>query len=142
MSRKFLKVKIKTLAAEAKIIRNEERKLKTLKVEVPVKDRAGNVLRMKTVRKLLARKHQQFNSLREHRTGVVRAEARNSLIAYAFLRNKPYATVAPKDARLVNKDSVARMAIKYGPADLQNLPKTHEAIVAYEAKLLAWFKGE
>lgn len=140
--KRFLKVKIKSLAAEARIIKNEERKLKTVKVEVPVKDRAGNVLRQKIVRKLAARKQLQFNSLREHRVGVVRAEARNSLIAYAFLRGRPYSVVAPKDSRLVDRTSVARMALKYGPSDLQNLPKTHEAVIAYEAKLLAWFDGK
>ena len=72
MSAKFLKIKVKCLAAEAKFIRKEERECKTLKVEVPVKDRDGKVLRMKTIRKLKARKVEMFNALRNHRIGVVR----------------------------------------------------------------------
>lgn len=142
MSAKFLKIKVKCLAAEAKFIRKEERECKTLKVEVPVKDRAGKVLRMKTIRKLKARKVEMFNALRNHRITVVRKEARNTLIAYAFVRNKPFSTVAPKDIRRVDKISVARMAVSYGPSDHKYLPKNHEAVLAYEAKLLAWFKGE
>src|SRR3990172_8779960 len=120
MSAKFLKIKVKSLAAEAKFIRKEERECKTLKVEVPVKDRDGNVLRMKTIRKLKVRKVEMFNALRNHRVGVVRSEARNTLIAYAFVRGKNYSTVAPKDKRLVDVDSVRRMVKKYGPADLLN----------------------
>jgi len=139
MSAKFLKIKVKCLAAEAKFIRKEERECKTLKVEVPVKDRDGKVLRMKTIRKLKARKVEMFNALRNHRIGVVRKEARNTLIAYAFVRNKPYTTTAPKDKRLVDVESVRRMTRKYGPADLQYLSNTHEAVVAYVKKLDAWF---
>lgn len=140
--KKFLKVKIKSLAEEAKIIRKEENKLKIIKVEVPVKDRAGNVIRMRNRRKLAERHLYTFNSMREHRVGVVRSEARNSLIAYAFIRNKPYAVVSPKDQRLVDYSKVWSMVRKYGPADLTNLPGTHEAVKAYETKLDAWFKGE
>jgi len=142
MSAKFLKIKVKCLAAEAKFIRKEERECKTLKVEVPVKDRDGKVLRMKTIRKLKARKVEMFNALRNHRIGVVRNEARNTLIAYAFVRGKDFSTVAPKDMRLVDKTNVARMVVSYGPADLKYLPKNHDAVLAYEAKLLAWLKGE
>ncbi len=60
MSIKFLKVKIKSLAAEAKIIRLEEKRS------------SGDVR----------------NSLHNHRVIEVRDESRCALIAYAFLRNK------------------------------------------------------
>jgi len=67
---KLLKVKIKSLAAEARIIRLEER-------------RAG---KSNTLREQLYR----------HRTRDVRTEQRASLLAYAFLRGRPLAAVEPK----------------------------------------------
>lgn len=144
MSARFLKVKVKTLAAEARIIKREEQRCKTRKVVVPVKDREGNVLREKIVRRLTARKVEMFNNLRFHRVGAdakggLRAEARNTLIAYAFVRGKDFGPVAPRDKSLVDLEKVYHMAKKYGPADLQNLPKEHAAIKEYEAKLDAWF---
>lgn len=67
---KMLKVKIKSLAAEAGIIRLEERR---------------------------ARKCDQLRcELHEHRVKDVRREQRHSLLAYAFLRGVPYAKVEPK----------------------------------------------
>jgi hypothetical protein len=141
MSVKHLKIKVKCLAAEAQFIRKEEKECKTLKVEVPVKDRAGNVLRMKTVRKLKARKLAAYNDLRDHRINVVRKVARNTLVAYAFVRGRSADGVVPKDVRKIDFKSVWNMAKKYGPADLQNLPDSHEAVKAYEAKLKEWFGG-
>lgn len=67
---KLLKVKIKSLAAEARIIRLEER-------------RAG---KSNTLREQLYR----------HRTVDVRREQRASLLAYAFLRGRPLAAVEPR----------------------------------------------
>lgn len=142
MSAKFLKVKVKCLAAEAQFIRKEERECKTLKVEVPVKDRNGNVLRTKIVRKLKARKVEMFNSLRNHRIGVVRKEARNTLIAYAFIRGRDASTVVPKDKRKVDFKEVWRMARKYGPADLTYLSDSHEAVTGYYTKLMDWLGVE
>lgn len=69
-----LKIKIKSLAAEAKIIRAEEQKWRTP-----------------------SGPHPMFWSLREHRKGTngsggaVRSESRHSLLAYGFLRGRTYA---------------------------------------------------
>lgn len=70
---KMLKVKIKSLATEAHIIRLEER-------------RAGkdDALRCE---------------LHDHRVKDVRREQRHALLAYAFLRGVPYAKVEPKVGR-------------------------------------------
>ncbi len=68
----YIKVKILSLAAEAKIIRKQEQ---------------------------IARQHRDRTrrlGLRKHRTGIVRHEARHALLAYAFLRDTPYKTVEAK----------------------------------------------
>ena len=62
MSIRHLKVKIKSLAAEARIIRHEERQVRGL-------DRVA---------------------LSEHRRGIVRREARSAQLAYGYLRGRLY----------------------------------------------------
>ena len=69
-SAKF-RVKIKSLAAEARIIRQEERRCSH-------GDYAGE---------------SQRGCLRHHRTTVVRLEQRSTLLAYAFLRGRKYRQV-------------------------------------------------
>lgn len=83
--RVYLKVKIKSLAAEAKIIRIEERKNK--------KARAG---------------------LAEHRKGTVRTAARHTLLAYGFIRGRKYSAIEAKCQRPPNWDNIWRMVDKYG----------------------------
>lgn len=95
MSVKFLKVKIKSLAAEARVIRLEEK-------------RAG-----------------KNNALREklylHRTVDVRKEQRASLLAYAFLRGRPLSAVEPKRRPELEWQAAARwkrvgeIVKKFGP---------------------------
>ena len=68
----YIKVKILSLAAEAKIIRKQEQ---------------------------IARHHRDRTrriGLAGHRRGIVRREARHALLAYAFLRGTPYKTVEAK----------------------------------------------
>lgn len=67
MSIRFLKVKIKSLAAEAHIIRTEER-------------RARGTLR---------------DELHNHRVITVRQEQRATLLAYGFLRGRTLAQIEP-----------------------------------------------
>jgi len=81
---KQLKVNVKSLAAEAAIIRKEEKKLrKQIKANV-VKDSA-TVDRLRRIR----------NSLNDHRRCLLRHEARTANLAYAFLRGKAYRDVEP-----------------------------------------------
>ncbi len=91
----YLRVKIKSLAAEAGIIRHEER---------------------------IANKRRDFdlqNSLSEHRKRVVRREARSTLLAYQYLRGVPYAVCekpnysSTKNNR-IDWESVERMVSRYG----------------------------
>jgi hypothetical protein len=77
------RVKIKSLAEEAKIIRAEERR-----------HPGGSWIR---------------GSLRDHRTRVVRNEQRATLIAYAFVRRMPLGEVERHSRRPVDVGSVARI---------------------------------
>lgn len=69
-----LKIKITSLAAEAAIIRRHERRI--------AKARARRGLSKGT--------DPTWSSIQSHRRGVVRREARHSLLAQAFLRDRQY----------------------------------------------------
>lgn len=75
----YLKVKIKSLAEEAKIIRAMEKKA-TKRNWTHVEPRLGYEFKI-------------ANGLHYHRTHDVRNEARASQLAYGFLRGKKYATL-------------------------------------------------
>lgn len=90
---KMLKVKIKSLAAEAHIIRLEERRAGRSKYPQPLR-----------------------SSLREHRVGVVRSEQRLSLLAYAFLRGRPLYAVERKCKAAPDWTRVAKLVEKFGVA--------------------------
>lgn len=91
-----LRVKIKALAAEARLIRREEGRCKArrrwitvrLRSEPDETQKAGLAGRGAS----LLRSQQ---SLRDHRTGVVRREARYSQLAYAILRGRAWQQVEP-----------------------------------------------
>ncbi len=89
----FLRVKLKSLAAEADIIRLEERK---------------------------ANKYKDFtlqNELSVHRKYVVRRQARATLLAYQYLRGVPYHVCeSPNPAKPNPPDwiSVGKMVRRYG----------------------------
>lgn len=90
----YLRVKLKSLAAEAKIIRQQEVEANQLK------------------------DYGQQNSLREHRTGIVRRQSRATLLAYQFLRGVPYAAVERPNSKPVDWKPVLQMVKKYGDATL------------------------
>lgn len=83
--RLYLKVKLKSLAAEAKIIQFEERRNPDWKI-----------------------------GLADHRRTVVRGEARHTLLAYSFLRGVPYKAVESKCHTKPDWNKVQKMVIKYG----------------------------
>ena len=86
-----LKVKIKSLAAEAVIIRQEARK---------VSGRQRYVLNC-------------------HRTEVVRPAARHSLLAYSILRGRPYELMEKKCYQPPNWKTVAAEAKRFGGEEVQ-----------------------
>jgi len=112
-----LKIKIKSLAAEARIIKEEERRWRY--------------------------PHPMRESLRRHRRHDVRAEARHSLIAYGFLRGRRYAQIErPKEAWVGHErgsgppdwNRVRDLVAKYGRLDkreaAQRLAEWSEAAAA------------
>lgn len=108
---KMLKVKIKSLADEARIIRREE--VKALRGPRP-----DYVL---------------YLELRNHRVGDVRREQRVSLLAYAFLRNKPLAACEPKHiGQQIDWNRVLQLVLKFGPVT------PAETKAETEARLKAW----
>ena len=86
----YLKVKIKSLAAEARIIRLEEMRA----------HKRGN--------------HALCEGLYQHRRGVVRTEARATQIAYAYLRGHAYAKVEPHTSKPIDWTKVKSMIERYG----------------------------
>lgn len=89
--REMLRVKVKSLAAEAHIIRREERK-------------STGALR---------------DELHIHRVGVVRYEARHSLLAYGLIRGRSIEQMERSGSSEPNWKDVRKMLTKYGPAGRQ-----------------------
>ena len=88
MSTIFLKVKVKSLAEEARIIRREERRARDpdLKLE-----------------------------LATHRRNTVRREARHSLLALGYLRGRAYRAMERTCHQGPGWEEVERMVRRYGP---------------------------
>jgi hypothetical protein len=100
MSLAYLKVKIKSLAAEARIIRHEEEVWRHRETE---------------------RGRPTFFGLRSHRKLDVRTEARAAQLAYAFLRGRPYSHTEPtgkdngsRQSNPIDWVRVTKLAAKYG----------------------------
>lgn len=85
--RELLKIKVKSLAEEARIIRKEERK-------------THGVLR-----------HEMW----DHRTKYLRAIARDTHIAYGLIRGRTLDQIEPKRYSEPNWDAIDKMIKKYGP---------------------------
>ena len=93
----YLRVKLKSLAEEARIIRVEERR---------------------------AIKHQNYSlqaSLRWHRIDTVRKAARETLLAYQYLRGFAYKQVEKEGSIEPNWKSVLSMIQRYGPYETKKL---------------------
>ncbi|KQZ49723.1 hypothetical protein ASD54_12350 [Rhizobium sp. Root149] len=88
----YLKVKIKSLAAEAHIIRKEARKV------------SGDLR----------------HSLNEHRKFDVRREARAALLAYGFLRGLDYSRMEGKVDRPPYWSRIEQLVKKYGEGDIRD----------------------
>jgi len=91
----YLKIKQKSLAAESRIIKQEERKWK------------GD--------------HPLRASLRQHRIYEVRVHSRSTNLAYGFLRGRTYLQVENKTYRKPDWMEVERLAIKYATDDIRGV---------------------
>lgn len=97
---KALKVKIKSLAEESRIIRLEERRALCSGHSDEVRRKYRDV--------------PLFLSLRNHRTEDVRIEQRHALLAYAFLRGKVYAECEPKASKPIEMSRLRALIEKFG----------------------------
>ena len=105
-----LKVKIKSLAAEAKIIRGEEGKQRK---HIAKARSVGNET-------WLAQHRAKRDGLRAHRKDVVRYEARHSLLAYGFLRGVPYRAMELKCHEPPDWSKVLKIAERFGGGSRDN----------------------
>jgi hypothetical protein len=92
----YLKIKIMSLTAEARIIRAEEKKWPG--------------------------EHDARLGLHRHRVHEVRPEARHALLAYGFLRGRDYRQLEFKAARAPDWDRVQKLVEKFGAATKADLP--------------------
>lgn len=98
----YLKVKIKTLATEAKIIRSEEKRWER---RVYLGTKYNSKTDQEEPRYKVVRNHPLRLGLQQHRKTVVRKEARLSQLAYAYLRGRPLITVDECAARCTVQDN-------------------------------------
>jgi hypothetical protein len=99
----YLRVKIKSLAEEARIIKLEERKAKWRRRALQACQKPAD--------KVLG----EYFGLYHHRTYDVRNEARAAQLAYAFIRQMPYERVENPELtkKPVNLGRVAQLVSKY-----------------------------
>lgn len=95
-----LKIKLKHLAEEARIIRKEEWRLKA------------------------AREYRVLNNIHAHRIHVVRPESRATHLAYGFLRGQPLSLMEAHPLTEPSWDRVESMALKYGTQSKTDLKET------------------
>lgn len=113
----FLRVKLKSLAAEAKIIREETQRAKR------------------------QRRTDLINGLTEHRRFAVRRAARHTFLAYGYLRDRRYLEIEhpnsePLESRQLRE--IARMVVKYGPEGHGYYPPDGPHVVKAEEALRTW----
>lgn len=111
--REMVRVKIKSLAVEARQIRMEELRLSQHERRLNDKARAGGAVNPS-----------QFpygNQLREelyrHRLDTVRYESRHAHLAYGFIRGLRYEQMEASCSVSPNWDRVRQLIKKYGPAN-------------------------
>ena len=103
----YLKVKLKSLSEEAKIIRKEEVKAALRARNAISEERRNSSLEV-------------HSGLHAHRAGVVKPEARATSLAYGFLRGRSYDQVEGSTNQPVPqyiKNRAGKMVGKYGNFD-------------------------
>lgn len=120
---KMLKVKVKSLAEEARIIRREER--------LALQGRKPDYV--------------LHTELRLHRVRDVRREQRVSLLAYAFLRGKALSACEPSPAgrrtgwQCIDWNRVLQLALKFGPVTPpESKAQTEARKLQVETQLKEW----
>ncbi len=114
---RMLKVKIKSLAAEARIIRLEELRAKGRRKSPDRRKDMGLGFVQANPDYLVVRGRDPrlLFELHHHRVWDVRQEQRASLLAYAFLRGRTLAACEPKTTREPDWARVLKLVEKFGP---------------------------
>jgi hypothetical protein len=129
----MLRIKIASLAAEGRLIRKAENRKRKFRAANPIvaaeiakrvatNERRlagvqGRATRLETIEAPVFRPYypeEVRNSLFKHRTVDVRREARCALLAYAYLKGKPYWAIEPTMKRPPNFVRVEEMARSFG----------------------------
>lgn len=118
----YLKIKIKSLAEEARIIKFEEAKWK----QVPWLVDNHNL------------HHPIFWGLKQHRLEEVRKECRYANIAYGYLRGRSYHQIEHKCYEAPNWERVAELVRKYSTKVLYHSPEARKMLLEH---LKAWANG-
>lgn len=127
-----LRIKAKSLAAEAKVVRKDEAYYRERnKSRKPHKDREGNTLTQGNPPRFGVGRD-TWLSLREHRVHVLRPEARATNLARAYLRRRPYKSLEASYHEAADWDRVATLVHRFGA----HRPKTK--VETIKEALLAW----
>ena len=108
--RLYLKIKVKSLAAEAKMIRKEEKRCRTPSLR---------------------------EGLYRHRIDVVRRESRHTNLAYGFLRGRKYHEMEPNAKEAPDWAKIRKMVEKYGSHCAPWSYNVEKTLTAYEARQAA-----
>jgi NCAIR mutase (PurE)-related protein len=103
----YLKTKIMSLAAEARIIRNLENRC----------ERSARKAAQQNKLELVNRYRYQALGLSNHRKKDVRQESRSALIAYGFLRGKKYEQIENKTHCVPDWKRIEQIVTKYAEDD-------------------------
>jgi len=110
--RLHLKIKIKSLAAEARMIRAEERKIGASWKRARARaEAAGQEGPFEPSPASVGRR----NDLFLHRWGPVAVHTREALLAYGFLRGRDYARLESSTKCPPDFDDVAKLVERFGP---------------------------
>jgi hypothetical protein len=97
-----LKIKILSLAAEARIIREQEQRLCRIARRLRLKQKPTTNIEL------------AHDSIRDHRKFDIRNEQRATLIAYGFLRGRDYKAIEIKADTSPDWERAKALALKYG----------------------------
>lgn len=105
----FLKVKLKSLAEEARIIRHEKRRAKARARWL----RKNASYRADATDSAIWKASMVVNNLHKHNVQVVRKEQRASYLAYGFLRGMPYKRIEQRIKSEPDWDRVQNIASRF-----------------------------
>jgi hypothetical protein len=117
-----LKIKIHTLADEARHIRREERKA------------------LSAARKCAKTENQQYEvghrqdwaDLHDHRVGIVRSTSRSCLLAYGFLRGLAYSDMEYQTRTFLDFSAIFKIVKRFGsPEDLARWSSWQQEAIGY-----------